>query len=109
MKDHPARHGEVWLPDEETYVLRQVENNVPICKIADDVKRTQTGVYLRLNQIAVRKITEGMTIHDASKLTGLSVTNIRDYMEKKQEPQVKETLLSVAIEIRDLLKQLVEK
>jgi hypothetical protein len=123
----PERHGQTWKEEEEKFVLEKIKDETAIWKIAEDVKRSPNGVYSHLKEIAVRKMNEGMYIDDASKLTGVSVSDIQEHLSRKelsqklksekglvQQPlkfpiEKEETLLSVAIEIRDLLKQLVEK
>ena len=125
----PERHGKTWSEDEEKYVLTHVEKGIPIYKIAEEVHRTSGGVYSHLKEIAYRHIKTGMLIEDASTLTSVSISEIQDFITKKEfiqkskeakglvqnkltfplEKKEQETLISVAIEIRDLLKQLVEK
>jgi hypothetical protein len=121
----PERHGKPWYSEEEKFVLEQIQKDVAIWLIADQVKRTPSGVSSHLKEIAFRNIQGGVLIEDASKLVGIPVQDIQEYIarkellsknkvEKKLEQQLKfplekeETLLSVAIEIRDLLKDLLK-
>jgi len=123
----PERHGQPWKETEEKFVLEKIREKVPVWKIADDVKRTPTGVYSHLKEIASRNIDSGMTLEEASELTGVTIIDIQEHMSRKELSQKirsekglvqqelkfpiqkEETLLSVAIEIRDLLKELIEK
>jgi hypothetical protein len=122
----PERHGKPWNELEEKFVLEQVGKKVQIYKIAEDVKRTSTGVYSHLKEIAVKYIGSGMTLEEASDATSVTIPDIQDYIIRKDLAskakiekgliqstlnfpiQKEETLLSVAIEIRDLLKKLVD-
>lgn len=123
----PERHGHVWKEEEEKYVLGRIEKKVPIHFIANEIKRTSTGVYSHLKEIAVKNINNGMLIEEASELTSVSITEIQDYLAKKEiiskikankgliqkkfeiPDKKEEDLLSVVIEIRNLLLQLVKK
>ena len=125
----PERHGQSWTDDEEKYVLTRVSKNTPLYTIADEVKRTSGGVYSHLKEVAYRNIKNGMLLEEASTLTSVPVSEIQDFITKKDlilkskqergliqkklqfplEKKEEETLLSVAIEIRDLLKQLLNK
>jgi hypothetical protein len=124
----PERHGKTWLEDEEKYILNRIEKGALINIIADEVYRTTGGVYSHLKEIAYKNIKNGMMIEDASTLTSVSVSELQDFIAKKDflqkrkeskgliqqklvfplEKKDEETLLSVAIEIRDLLKQLLK-
>lgn len=123
----PERHGKTWDEHEERYVLESIQQKIPVYKIAEDVKRTPTGVYSHLKEIAVRNINIGMTIEEASEFTGVTISDIQDHIVRKELAnkskvakglvqqtlsfplQKEETLLSVAIEIRDLLKEILKK
>ena len=123
----PERHGKPWNEQEEKFVLEQVSNKNPVYKIADDVKRTPGGVYSHLKEIASRYINNGMTIEEASFITSVTIPDIQDHLIRKEIAskakvekglvqqtlnfpiQKEETLLSVVIEIRDLLKELLKK
>jgi hypothetical protein len=123
----PERHGKSWSSEEEKFVLDQIQKDNAIWLIAEQVKRTPTGVSSHLKEIAFRNIQGGMLIEDASKLVGISVQDIQEHIARKEillkskvekglsQQQLKfplekdETLLSVAIEIRDLLKELLKK
>jgi hypothetical protein len=121
----PERHGKPWNDTEEKFVLDEIAKKTPIFKIAEDVRRTSGGVYSHLKVVATKYVENGMTLEEASELTGVTIEDIRDHITRveianksKQTKglvqqtlnfpiQKEETLLSVAIEIRDLLKQLV--
>ena len=124
----PERHGKTWLEDEETYILTRIKKGALVNTVADEVHRTTGGVYSHLKEIAYKNIKNGMIIEDASSLTSVSVSELQDFIAKKDflhkikeskgliqqkvvfplQKKDEETLLSVAIEIRDLLKQLLK-
>ncbi len=131
-RQEPERHGKRWEEDEIQYVLGRVKQGAWAVQIASEVKRAAGGIVSRLKCIAHDKITEGMSMEDAAILTGLTVTEIDEFIkqrelvaqireERKKHPvepiqkplrpfflaKPEETLLDVAIEIRDLLRQLV--
>lgn len=131
-KQQPERQGKRWEEDEIQYVLGRVKQGAWPIQIANEVKRTTGGIVSRLKCIAHDRIKEGMSMEDAAKLTGLMVSEIDEFIKKRElvaqirqeqkdhppEPVQKpirpfflnkpeETLLDVAIEIRDLLRQLV--
>lgn len=131
-KTLPERHGKRWEDDELQYILGRVKQGAWPIQIAAEVKRTTGGIVSRLKCIASDEVKKGMTIEDAATLTGLSIDQIDEFMKKQElvaqireerktrpvEPIQKpirpfflnkpeETLLDVAIEIRDLLRQLV--
>jgi hypothetical protein len=123
----PERHGKPWKKDEEEFVLKKIKEKTPIWRIAEDIKRTTTGVYSHLKEIAIKNIDSGMTLEEASEFTSVTIPDIQDYITRKEinkkiktekglvQQQLKfplekeETLLSVVVEIRDLLRQLLEK
>jgi hypothetical protein len=131
-KEQPERHGKRWEEDEIQYILGRVKQGAWPIQIASEVKRTTGGIVSRLKCIAHDKIKEGMSMEDAATLTGLSINEIDEFIKKRElvaqireeqknrpvEPIPKplrpfflarpeETLLDVAIEIRDLLRQIV--
>ncbi len=123
----PERHGKSWSSEEEKFVLEQIQKDVAIWLIADQVKRSSGGVSSHLKEIAYRNIQNGMLIEEASKLVGIPIQDIQEYITRKElltkikvdkglvqqtlkfPIEKEETLLSVAIEIRDLLKEIVNK
>jgi hypothetical protein len=131
-KEQPERHGKRWEEDEIQYILGRVKQGACPVQIATEVKRTAGGIVSRLKCIAYDKVKEGMSIEDAAILTGLTIDQIDEFIKKRdlvaqireeqknqptepiQKPlrpfflaRPEETLLDVAIEIRDLLRQLV--
>ena len=127
-KERPERHGKKWDKPEEDYILRRVSQNVSFETISKEVQRTVGGVYSHLKEIAYRLVKdENMLLEQASDITKVTILDIQDYIAKKDyvrkikeeknifspiqqdSTEKEETLLSVAIEIRDLLKELLKK
>ncbi len=122
----PERHGHTWKEEEESFVLEKIKNKVPVWQIAEYVKRSPSGVYSHLKEIAFRNINSGMLLEEASMLTGVTVSDIQDFILKKETIQKiksekglvqqtlnfplqkEETILSVVIEIRELLKEILK-
>ena len=120
----PERHGKKWDNTEVQYVLECVKKGSKPHQIASEIKRTSGSVISRLKQVAHDSIQNGMSLEDASKLTGITPNEITEFIKRREfaetikkdrvpEPFVpekpEETLLDVAKEIRDLLKQLVKR
>jgi hypothetical protein len=128
----PERHGKRWEDDETQYVLGRVKQGAWHAQIASEVKRTTGGIVSHLKCVAHEGIQGGKSIDEMATLTGLTIDQIDEFIkkrelvaqireERKSNPppplekpirpfflnRPEETLLDVAIEIRDLLRQLV--
>lgn len=129
----PERHGKRWEDDETQYVLGRIKQGAWPAQIASEVKRTTGGIVSRLREIACDSVKNGMSLEDASVLTSLMVDQIEqaikrrelacEFKEKRKNVQVElkqttlrpfflnkpeESVLDVVVEIRDLLRQLVQ-
>lgn len=120
ISNNPENHGKSWSIDDETLLLKKLSNGESISNISAYFKRTNSGIRSRQRELAYRFIEDGRTIEEASEYTKLTVEDIQKSLKqrnmsnkinqiKKEKKEKEETLLSVAIEIRDLLKQLLEK
>lgn len=132
----PERVGKKWEPEEETYMLRRIGEGANYITIASECKRMVGGIRSHVRVVACRLMSEGTPIEKVADITGLTVDDIteamhlRDVAKQMKEskpapsrPRLKqstlptfianqsqqETLLSVAMEIRDLLRQLVRQ
>jgi hypothetical protein len=122
----PKRHGKIWDEKEENFVLKRVHEKATFETIANEVQRTIGGVHSHLKELAYRFIeNEGKLIEEASELTGLTIQDIQDHIERKNiakrireqkgliyskeqdYPIQEESLIDLVKEIRDLLKILV--
>ncbi len=125
MESKPERHGKPWLSDEEENALQMIKAGKSKEEIAFDFKRTIGGIHSHLRQMACQFILNGMSLEDACEKCDVSQIEMQDYMrvreyaEKERRRQVivkealgsvddKTLLLKTVLEIRDLLKQLVE-
>jgi len=79
----PQRHGKKWYEGESNYILQRVKQGIPLSKIAKEVSRTTNGITAQLKRIGYNSVQKGMTIKDASKLTGLPVDRLTYYIECK--------------------------
>ena len=110
-------HGKPWTINDETLLLKKLSNGETISDISIYFKRSEGGIRSRQRELAYRFIEDGKTIKQASEYTKLTIEDIeksltlRNISKKSNEikKEKEETLLSVAIEIRELLKQLLEK
>ena len=79
----PQRHGKKWYEGESHYILQRVKQGIPPSKIAKEVSRTTNGITAQLKRIGYNSVQKGMTIKDASKLTGIPVDRLTYYIECK--------------------------
>jgi len=93
----PQRHGKKWYEGESNYILQRVKQGIPFSKIAKEVSRTTNGITAQLKRIGYNSVQKGMTIKDASKLTGISVDRLTYYIECKNG-----TLLDLTQEVASL-------
>jgi hypothetical protein len=116
----PENHGKSWLKQDEDLLLKKISNREPIGDISNYFKRTEGGIRSRLREIACRFVEDGKTLEEASKYTTIPVEDIEKSLKLRNissstkklfnfSMKREETLLSVAIEIRDLLKELLKK
>jgi hypothetical protein len=130
----PERHGKRWEDDEIQYMLGRIKQGKWPVQIAAEVKRTTGSIVAQLQNIACDSVRKGMTLEDAATLTSLTVEQIEDTLtkheiaekireERKSKPaepkqtllrpfflnKSDETVLDVVVEIRDLLRQLVQQ
>ncbi len=119
----PARQGQSWTSDEEQHMLKRLSAGVSTKDIAQELGRTIGGIVARQKHIARKLVRSGKTIEEVAMLTNLSPKVIRESLDASDTQRVikedartlrkmagnsaDETLLSVVIEIRDLLRQLV--
>lgn len=128
MSHAPERHCKKWEYEEIQYVLGRVKESVLPARIAEEVKRTTGAIVSQLRKIACDSVEKGMSFEDASALTRLPVTDIKDSLERRKiakqarmspsEPKLvpvcppflkkEETQLDVLMEIRELLRELVK-
>ena len=112
----PENHGKPWSYTDENLLLKKMADGENIKDISKHFKRTEGGIRSRLRDLACRFVDEGKTIEEASKFTHTSIEDIEKSLAlrkaaviAKQTPKKEETILSVVIEIRDLLKELLKK
>jgi hypothetical protein len=72
----PTRHGKKWYEGESHYILQRIKQGITPSKIAKEVSRTTNGITAQLKRIGYNSVQKGMTIEDASKLTGISVERL---------------------------------
>lgn len=130
----PERHGKRWEEDEVKYILGRIAQGKWPTQIATEVKRTAGGVVSRLRDVAYDSVKQGKTLEEASQLTSLTPEQIDEHIRKRdltvqiqeerktRPPEPKqlplrpffldkkeETVLDVVLEIRDLLRELLER
>jgi hypothetical protein len=76
MQARPENVGKRWTPAEESQILSKSATGVPIKAIAEQHGRTICGVRMRLLLIATTFVSEGKTVSEAARLTGLNASRI---------------------------------
>jgi hypothetical protein len=127
----PARHGKAWSDDEIQKLLQAVKRKETTQQIAAAHERTQGGIRSRLRELAADYyFNDNRPISEIMKFTGLDAETITDAIAKRQwkmdtkeekAPQVirsnstidevqpkKEGMVSLLMEIRDMMKELLE-
>ena len=129
---YPARMGQPWEDDETITLLKAARAKQPLDEIARSHERTVGSISSRLHALACDyHFNENRSIEEIMRFTGLPKESIINAITKRQQqenlkdkkkdstkktqiritdvPDVKETLSNaLLIEIRDLLKELVE-
>jgi len=93
----PARHGKKWYEGETHYILQRIKQGITPSKIAKEVSRTTNGITAQLKRIGYNSVQKGMTIEDASKLTGIPVDKLTYYIQCKDC-----TVIDLIQEVADL-------
>ena len=117
------RQGQPWTPEEEHRMLKRLSSGAGASEVAQEFGRTAGAIVARQTHIARKLARSGKTLEEVATITTLSPNVIRASLNasdtqrvlkedartlrKMAENSADETLLSVAIEIRDLLRQLV--
>jgi DNA-binding NarL/FixJ family response regulator len=118
-----SRTGESWTEEEEQYVLKCLTIGAKREDIARKLNRTSGAILARQRHIARKLVRTGKSIEEVAVITTLSPEVVRASLYASDSSRLSkpnsgnpptptkvienETLLSVAIEIRDLLRQLV--
>ena len=114
----PENRGKPWSNADESLLLKKISDEETIENISVYFKRTKGGIKSRLRELACRFVDDGKTIEQASEYTTIPVEEIEKSIKLRansskelvvQNIKKEETLLSVVIEIRDLLKELLKK
>jgi hypothetical protein len=126
----PERHGKRWETDEDEYILKRVKEGALPSTIAYEVKRTVNSVISELKKIAYDQIKAGESIDIVVQRTGLTSDIINEYIKNKEiadamkavpkNPKPVETrpfflnkseesVIDVLKDIRDILRQIVDK
>jgi hypothetical protein len=127
----PARHGNAWSDEEIQKLLQAVRRKETHTQIAEAHERTQGGIRSRLRELAADYyFNDNRPLEDIVKFTGLDEESISDAIAKRQYridmkekkdskqttlsfqtqiPEVKkEGMISVLIEIRDMMKEMLD-
>ena len=85
MQARPENNGKRWTPAEELLILSKSTAGIPIKAIAEEHGRTTGGIRSRLMLIAFTFISEGKTMSEAARLTGLRVSQILARIQKSEK------------------------
>ncbi len=114
----PENHGLPWYQKDEDLLLKKISEGETVDEISKYFKRTNGGITSRLRELACRFVEDGTTIEQASMYTRVAVEDIEKSINLRKlgakntsKPVLKkeDTILSVVIEIRDLLRELLNK
>lgn len=134
----PERHGKRWEDEEVEYILNRVQRNANYITIATEIKRTPSSVRSQIRRIACDMIDRGKTVDEVSAITRLTAAEIDEALKlrelalemkkvKESRPppppppkpihpfflarpeEKKDGMIELLVEIRDLLRQLVNK
>jgi hypothetical protein len=138
VKILPERHGKKWEDDEIAYILNRVQRNANYITIAGEVKRTHSSIRQQIKNIACKMIDDGKSKEEVSEVTRLTIADIDETLQlrelSKEMKRIKETrppppplpkpirpfflarpedekenAIELLVEIRNLLRQLVDK
>lgn len=106
-----------WTKEEETSLLTELASTLTIEEIAERHKRTSGAIHARQNHLARRMVNEdGKSIEEAATLVRQPIHSIIQMInaakclaERTKVPKThdEETMLSVMIDVRSLLRQMV--
>ena len=85
MQSRPENNGKRWTPAEELLILSKSTAGIPIKAIAEEHGRTTGGIRSRLMLIAFTFVSEGKTMSEAARLTGLRVSQILARIQKSEK------------------------
>jgi|694.fasta_scaffold134974_5 hypothetical protein len=126
----PERHGKRWEDDEDEYILKRIKEGALPSTIANEVKRSTGSIIRELKKLAYEQVKSGESIEIVAERTGLMVDDINEYIEHRdmaekikktpKEPKPpqsrpfflnkpEETMIDVLKDIRELLRELLDK
>ncbi len=83
-KEYPSNMGQKWTDEEETSLLRELNNDIDIEEIAQKHNRTIGGINSRRREIAYKMYLKKNTAEEIIKQTKLDYECIKQTIEKKQ-------------------------
>ncbi len=120
MTDTPINHGGPWTYEEESKLIRELADGVEFRTIAESHRRTQGAIAARQKAIGRRMVLkENLTLEEAALRVRLHPSQLKQSLDaahvaqtnaqQRRDAGVKkeESLLSVMVDIRQLLKQMV--
>lgn len=85
MQARPENFCKRWTPAEMRLVLSKSTAGIPIKTIAEEHGRTTGGIRSRLMLIAFAFVSEGKTISETARLTGLKASDIIAQVQKSEK------------------------
>jgi len=82
-KEYPSNLGLKWLPDEETMLLEELNENIDINTIAKNHSRTVGGINARRREIAYRLYLKNISMEEIIEKTKLDEECIKQTIDKK--------------------------
>lgn len=113
------RIGKPWSKEEEQNLLNRISEGKSINDISVEFKRAQGGIKARLKKIAVKMLSDGKSIIEVSKLTGIKHNDLQQSatshkIQIEEEPSVKRNykndiseILSLTRDIHSMMKEFV--
>jgi len=120
MTDTPINHGGPWTDEEESKLMRELAEGIDFHAIVEAHRRTQGAIAARQKVIGRRMVLkENLTLEEAALRVRLHPNQLKQSLDASQVAQTnaqqrrdarvkkEESLLSVMVDIRQLLKQMV--
>ena len=85
MQARPENNGKRWTPAEMSQVLSKSATGVPIKAIAEQHGRTTGAIRSRLMLAAFTFVSQGKTMSEAARLTGLQTSQIIAQIQKSEK------------------------
>jgi hypothetical protein len=84
-KEYPTKMGQKWSNEEESTLLKELNENIDIEEIAQKHERTIGGIHARCRDIAYKMYLNNIPFEEITKQTKLNYDSILLTIEKKEQ------------------------